>query len=86
MISHIIDIGNSRGVRLPAAFLKETGMNNLIEIAVVGKKIIMKAIDSPRKNWENQFVVMHKNNEDKLLDDFYISNFDENEWEWNETV
>ena len=44
-------------------------------------QIILKPIDSPRKNWEKAFEKMRENNDDRLLfnDVFEDENFEE----WN---
>ena len=43
------------------------------------ERIILKPIDSPRKNWEKAFEEMSKNNDDTLLfnDVFEDQNFEE---------
>jgi antitoxin MazE len=40
--------------------------------------IVLKSVSEPRKNWENAFVEMHKNGDDKLLID---SVFDGEKWD-----
>lgn len=81
MRADIIRIGNSKGVRLPAYILKECSIKDKVEMEVVDGKIVIKAVDSPRKNWSEKFKAMHENEDDKLIID---EGFDLNmeDWEW----
>ena len=64
----IINIGNSKGIRLSKTIL-EKGF------------IVLKPKAEPRKNWEKAFQEMHKNGDDQLLIDDVFD--DENFEEWN---
>ena len=81
MRTDVIKIGNSKGIRIPAVILKECNIADKIELEVQDGKIIIKPIESPRKNWDNEFKKMHYNGEDKLIiDDSF--DLDTEEWEW----
>jgi antitoxin MazE len=43
-------------------------------------QIILRPINVPRKNWENPFKKMHKNNDDLLLIDDVFENENFEEW------
>ena len=81
MITKIIPIGNSKGVRIPNHVIKQLNIENQIELIVdeKNKKIIIKPLKNPRDKWEQSFKLMHKNGEDNLLIDDGI---DLNDWEW----
>lgn len=64
----IIRIGNSKGLRLSKTILEKY-------------QIILRPIDSPRKNWEEKFRKMAENEDDQLLMDDVFE--DENFEEWN---
>jgi len=59
----LIDIGTSKGVRLPASILKMFNSLSAFELHVEGKKIILETIESPRKGWDEKF----KNSSSELL-------------------
>jgi len=67
MQADIIKIGNSKGVRLPAALLKQCGIDKKIEIEVKQNHIILKPLRTPRQGWAAAFKKMHKQGDDQLM-------------------
>lgn len=63
----IIKIGNSKGIRLPLAVLKQCGIDTKVELEIKDNCIIIKPIITPRQSWAEAFELMHKNNDDILL-------------------
>ena len=61
----LIDIGTSKGIRLPASVLKMFNSLSAFELHVRGSQIILDTIESPRKGWEEKF----KNSSNELLID-----------------
>jgi len=80
MRSNLIKIGNSKGIRINSAILKECELDNEIEIKVVEKKIIIEAVKEPREDWNKNFEKMHKSNYDGLL--IKDGNDFDRDWEW----
>ena len=80
----IIRIGNSQGIRLPKAVLEQCGIEESIELAVVGNTITISPNRSVRKGWAQAFLKMHKSGDDQLIDgaDGIVNNWDETEWQW----
>lgn len=77
----IINIGNSKGIRLSKTILEKYGMYDKIELVLEQGYIILKPKLEPRKNWEEAFKNMNENGEDQLLIDDLFE--DENLEEWN---
>ncbi len=77
----IIKIGNSKGLRLSKTILEKYHIKDKVELILEKGQIILRPIESPRKNWEEKFKEMANNNDDALLinDVFEDENFDE----WN---
>ena len=75
----VINIGNSKGIRLPKTILEKYAINNKIELVLEKGYIILKPKPEPRKNWEKAFKKMHENGDDKLLinDVFEDESFEE---------
>lgn len=49
----IIPIGNSKGIRIPKALLKQCGINGSVDISVEGKKLVIRPLKKkPREGWE----------------------------------
>jgi len=84
MRASIIKIGNSQGVRIPKPIIEQCGLVNEVELEVHDHELIIRPLTHPRRNWENAFMAMAANGDDKLLDSATIttSSWDEDEWEW----
>lgn len=81
MEASIIKIGNSKGLRLSRTILEEYHIKDKVELILEDEQIILRPIESPRKNWEDKFKEMANNKDDALLMDDFLEgeNFDE----WN---
>jgi antitoxin MazE len=75
----VINIGNSKGIRLSKTVLEKYGIQDKIELILEKGFIILKPKSEPRKNWEKAFEKMHKSGDDQLLinDVFDDENFEE---------
>lgn len=80
MEASIIKIGNSRGLRLSKSILEKYNINDKVEIILEKGRIILKPIESPRKNWESAFQKMHSVNDDQLLVNDVFDNETFEEW------
>lgn len=77
----VINIGNSKGIRLSKTILEKYSINDKIELILEKGYIILKPKAEPRKGWDNAFKKMHENGDDQLLIDDLFE--DENFEEWN---
>jgi antitoxin MazE len=77
----VINIGNSKGIRLSKTILEKYSINDKIELILEKGYIILKPKTEPRKGWEKAFKKMHENGDDLLLMDDVFE--DENFEEWN---
>ncbi|NOX17501.1 MAG: AbrB/MazE/SpoVT family DNA-binding domain-containing protein [Chlorobi bacterium] len=85
MITKVIRIGNSRGIRIPKSIIEQSGIENEVELEVKNSQIIIKSLSRARQNWESAFKRMSENNDDNLLDkDSALgqSSWDNDEWTW----
>ncbi len=84
----LVQIGNSRGVRLPKAVIEQAGLATDVEIAVRDNQIIIRSAseNAPRAGWEEQIKrTLSEHGED--VDDEWLNaplagKFDEKEWTW----
>ncbi len=82
MKSSIVPIGNSKGIRIPKAILKQCDIEKDIILEVIDNCIIIKSFkQEPRKDWEKSFKKMSARNDDQLLIDDSID-LDMDGWEW----
>ncbi|HWR40698.1 MAG TPA: AbrB/MazE/SpoVT family DNA-binding domain-containing protein [Patescibacteria group bacterium] len=63
----IIKIGNSKGIRIPAAVLKQCGFGSNVEMEVRYNNIILKPVRPPRDGWAEAFQAMVQQNDDQIL-------------------
>jgi len=83
MHAEIIKIGNSRGLRIPKAFLEQCKIKNTVNLTVKNHSLIITPYENIREGWEENFSVMAKNKDDHLLDANYVDySLDTEEWEW----
>jgi antitoxin MazE len=68
MKTHLIPIGNSRGVRIPKAILEQCEMPDEVELSVEGRQIILRPVQRPvREGWREAAAEMAKACDDELL-------------------
>jgi len=77
----VINIGNSKGIRLSKTILEKYDIKDKIEMILEKEYIILIPKTEPRKNWEKAFKKMHENGDDSLLIDDVFE--DESFEEWN---
>ena len=76
----VINIGNSKGIRLSKTILEKYNIQDKIELILEKGFIILKPKAEPRKNWEKAFKKMHENNDVQLLIDDVFEDEDFEEW------
>ena len=82
MKAKLIQIGNSRGVRLPRPLIEEAGLTDEVELQASDGVIVIRRVKSVREGWAQAAKTMRERNEDRLLDSAPPTSFDETEWEW----
>ncbi len=80
--SKVINIGNSRGLRIPKSLLEQAGLEDEVEMTILDNKLIIQTPHKPRQGWELQFLGMAENRDDQILDGLISTQWDEDEWEW----
>lgn len=75
----IIQIGNSKGLRLTKSILERYNIKDKVELILEEDQIVLKPIEHPRKGWDKAFKKMHASGDDQLLldDVFEDESFDE---------
>jgi len=82
--THLIKIGNSRGVRLPKALLQQCDLEDAVELEVQSGCVVIRPLRSTRWDWDRAFVDMARAGDDRLVDgDLGPSTaWDDDEWQW----
>jgi antitoxin MazE len=82
MKARLIQIGNSRGVRIPKALLEQTHLTEDVQIEAHAGEIVIRSARLSREGWKEGFLRMAQRGDDQLLDEARRTAFDETEWEW----
>jgi antitoxin MazE len=82
MKSRIVQIGNSRGVRLPKVLLEQSQLADEVELDAEPGRIVIRRGSRPRAGWAAAARKMHELGEDRLLDPTTSTRFDEKDWKW----
>lgn len=61
----LVDIGTSKGIRIPSIILKEFNNPHYFDLKVENHKIVLDEIKDTRDGWKNKF----KNSKNNLLID-----------------
>ena len=68
----VVQIGNSRGIRLSKTILEKYNIRDTVELILGKGYIIIKPKSIPRKGWDKAFKKMHDNGDDRaLMADFF---------------
>ena len=82
MKARIVQIGNSRGIRIPKVWLDQLGLEDEVEVAVQKDKLVIRRAHRPRQGWNEAFRSMAERGDDHLLDKLSATKWDREEWEW----
>jgi antitoxin MazE len=79
MRARLVQIGNSRGLRIAKPLLEEAGLSDEVDIRAQAGALIISAVQSPRAGWAEAAA---KYGPSPLLDAPVNTRFDDDEWTW----
>ena len=82
MKTRIVQIGNSRGIRVPKVLLEQAQLTEEVELDAEPGRIVIRRGTRPRAGWAAAAREMRERDEDRLLDPSTPTQFDEKEWKW----
>jgi antitoxin MazE len=82
MKAKLVQIGNSRGIRLPKPLIEEARLNDEVDIHVQDGAIVITSTSSPRMGWATSAKKLHDQKQDAVFDSYSPTNFDMKEWKW----
>ena len=85
MIARLIQIGNSKGVRIPKNVIDKYNLVDELEIVESEEGIIIKPVSKVRNGWDEMFKKANASGEkdDDFSDFMLVTNeFDSSEWNW----
>jgi len=80
--TRIVQIGNSRGIRVPKALLDHAQLPEEVELQADFGRLIVRAAQGPRAGWAAAAKAMRARNEDQLLDSSTPTKFERKDWRW----
>lgn len=80
MKASLTSIGNSKGIRIPAALIKQCGLEHEVELTVKGDAIVISKARKPRAGWAAQFAAAPPHAPDLLIGDGL--DIDDADWQW----
>jgi antitoxin MazE len=82
----LINIGNSKGIRLPKALIEACGFKDTIHVDLKDGQLILSAQKPPRHNWSKLLkeAISQEHEEKDDLKDFqeFTNKFDDDDWTW----
>ena len=82
MKGKLVQIGNSRGVRLPKPLLEEAGLTDEVEIRARKGIIVIERAGRARAGWAEAARQLRQLDDGRLLDAPVRTRFDDKEWRW----
>lgn len=81
MKARIVQIGNSRGVRIPKPLLDESGLDGDVELHAEDGRIVIARPRRARAGWMDAARAISEAGEDRI-ESTGATVFDREEWEW----
>jgi antitoxin MazE len=82
MKTKLVQIGNSRGIRLPKPIIEEAGLTDEVELRVRPGEIVIESLRKPRAGWAQAAARMVASRREVSTDAYVPTRFDEEEWQW----
>jgi antitoxin MazE len=93
MKANIVQIGNSKGVRIPKTLLEQLNFEKLVEFQVMPDGLLLRPVhekpesdSQPRAGWDEMFQSALAENGEDVVEEFAdwnqdgLTEFDEKEW------
>lgn len=86
MYTQIRQIGNSKGIIIPAAFLTEVGFKDTVDISVKNHQLIItsavKQVKKPRQGWAEAMKDYDPKKDADVWEGFVELSSEQEDWEW----
>ena len=83
MDAKIVEIGDSRGVRLPKPLIEEAGLGEWVSMRVVDGGLLIEPRSEVRVGWAEAARLARERGDDTAVEEAWPpTDFDAAEWEW----
>ena len=80
----VISIGNSKGLRIPKAILKQCGITDMVDLRVTGAGLVISPVKKTRAGWEEAIQLDPPDCGEFVAWQAPGNAFDAEEWTWPE--
>lgn len=80
--ARIVQIGNSKGIRVPKMLLEHAQLPDEVELQAEQGRLIVRAARGSRAGWAEAARLMRARGDDQLLDAATSNHSDDTEWQW----
>jgi len=80
--ARIVQIGNSKGIRVPKMLLELAQLPEEVELEAERGRLVVRAGRGPREGWAAAAKAMRDRGDDQLLDAPTRTRFDDKGWQW----
>ena len=82
MKARLVNIGNSRGIRIPKPLIEEAGLSDEVELHVKDGVITIAAVHSLRSGWAEAARTLAGETGVGLVAPTVATKFEDDEWQW----
>ncbi len=82
MKTRIINIGNSRGIRIPKMLLDELALTGEVDLLSVDGTLVIRPATPVRQGWAEAAEAVHAESQDGLIDTA-ATDFEAEDWTWD---
>ena len=82
MKAKVIQIGNSRGIRIPKPILEQCGIKDSVELEIREQSLVIRPPSTVRSGWDGQYEQMAAAGDDQPMVAEEETKWGREEWEW----
>lgn len=80
--AEIVDIGNSKGLRIPKPIREELGLEGRVTLTVAEGALVVRPKRRPRDDWDERFAKANLASREALLIPDHLGTDFDSEWTW----
>ncbi len=82
LTADIVEIGNSKGLRIPKPIRDELGLEGKVILTVAEGALVVRAKRGPRADWPERFAKANRHQRERLLMPDHLGTQFDSEWTW----
>jgi antitoxin MazE len=82
LTAEIVDIGNSKGLRIPKPIRDELGLEGKVTLTVAEGALVVRPKRGPRADWPERFAKADRHEREPLLMPDHLETEFDSQWTW----